>query len=117
MEDEFDGDTPLDEGSEELEALGDHLILELAGPEEDRTPSGLLIPKSASQPPNGYARFRVLAAGPFCSEDRVSEFPEPSVGPGDLVLAPTGDLGLYREGGITYFIATFEQIAAVIRGG
>lgn len=102
---------------EQLEALGDHVILEEVEAAENRTPSGLLIPASALQPKNGYRRYRVLAVGPYCSDDRISEFPEPSIQPGDIVVAPSDELGSYREGGQTLYIAQYEAIAAVIREG
>ena len=111
LEEEFELDT------QELEALTDHLILEAMDNEDDRTPSGLVIPKSAAIPKNGFRRYRVLAAGPYCTDDRTSEFPEPLVEPGDVVLAPADEIGVYREGGITYYICNFDMIAAVIRNG
>jgi len=114
IEDDFED--PIDPmGGEWLEALSDHLVLEVINEGEDRTPSGLLIPKSAAQPKQGYRRFRVLAAGPMCTDDRVSEFPEQSVEPGDTVLAPIDELGYYREAGHVYYVAHYEMIAAVIR--
>ena len=114
MNDEF---SEAENGGEWLEALGDHLILETFEADDDRTPSGLLIPASAQQSSSGYRRFRVLAAGPLCSEDRLSEIPEPGVQPGDIVLAPVEELGVYRESGQTYYICHYELVAAVIREG
>ncbi len=105
---------PLGPG-EELEALGDHLLLEALGIEEERTPTGLVLPQSALPPSNGYRRFRVLAVGPLCSDEQTAEIPEPTVGPGDIVIAPTTELGLYREAGLTYYIARYDELAAVIR--
>lgn len=106
---------PDGENRESLEAVGDHLILEAADAEENRTPSGLVIPASAAKTDNGYHRFRVLAVGPACNEDRVGELNETPIHPGDLVLAPADELGIYRENGQTYYIAHYDLIAAVIR--
>lgn len=111
---EPDDHPPLGPG-EQLEALGDHLLLEAFGGEEERTPTGLVLPQSALPPANGYRRFRVLAVGPLCSDDRTSEIPETTLGPGDIVVAPAAELGLYREAGLTYYIARYDEIAAVIR--
>lgn len=121
----IDPDDPADpllsdygaEPGEQLDALGDHLILEIDTGNEDRTPSGLVLPKTAAPPANSYRRFRVLAVGPMCTEDRLSEIPEPELGPGDLVIAPLDELGLYREGGVTYYIGRYDMIAAIIRRG
>lgn len=115
MEDEFDsGDAQI---GESLEALSDHVILEPSEQDENRTPSGLYIPASAASSQHGYQRFRVLAVGPMCTDDRLSEFPEPNIEPGDAVLAPLDELRPYRESGQTYYIAHYEMIAAVIRKG
>jgi co-chaperonin GroES (HSP10) len=115
MNDGHDPHPPETRASEALVALGDHLILEDFEPREDRTPSGLLIPKSAVQPENGYRRFRVIAVGPLCSDDRTAEIPEPEIHPGDIVLAPSGELGTYRESGHTYYVAQYNLIAAIIQ--
>ena len=104
-----------DDDHESLEALSDHLILESAIDNESRTPSGLLIPASAAKQDNGFQRFRVIAAGPVCNDERVADLGNPTIEPGDLVLAPADDLGIYRESGQTYYIASYDMIAAVIR--
>lgn len=98
-----------------IEALGDHVILEDCDPQEKRTPSGLVIPANVSLPKGSYKRYRVIAVGPFCSEDRMSEFPEPALKAGDIVLAPAEELGIYREGRNVYYIARYEHLAAVFR--
>jgi len=104
-----------EEGSLWIEALGDHVILEEFEPGENRTPSGLVIPANVSHPKGSYKKFRVIAVGPLCSEDRLSEFPEPSLKVGDIVLAPVDELGTYRDGKNLYYIAHYELLAAVLR--
>lgn len=107
---------PDDGNRESLEAVGDHLILEATDADENRTPSGLVIPASAAKADNGYQRFRVLAVGPDCNDSQVGDVVDPPIHPGDLVLAPVDELGIYRENGQTYYIAHYDLIAAVIRG-
>jgi co-chaperonin GroES (HSP10) len=104
-----------EEGSPWIEALGDHVILEECDPGENRTPSGLVIPANVSLPKGSYKRFRVIAVGPLCSDDRLSEFPEPSLRVGEIVLAPVDELGTYRDGKNLYYIAHYELLAAVMR--
>lgn len=108
----------IPEGSnrESLEALSDHLILEASDhASESRTPSGLLIPASAAKVENGYQRYRVIAVGPMVGDERVGGLGESPIQPGDLVLAPASELGVYRENGQSYYIAHYDLIAAVIR--
>ena len=106
----------IPEHREWLEALTDHVILEATDDEENRTPSGLVVPASAARAENGYQRFRVIAVGPMVGEDRLAGEPDDvQVEPGDLVLAPMSELGLYREAGQTYYITRYDMIAAVIR--
>lgn len=104
-----------EETSPWIEALGDHVILEEYDPGENRTPTGLVIPANVSLPKGAYKRFRVVAVGPLCSDDRLSEYPEPSLHVGDIVLAPVDDLGTYRDGKNLYYIAHYELVAAVLR--
>lgn len=47
-------------------------------------------------------------------DERVGCLNEPPIEPGDLVLTPADELGVYRENGQSYYIAHHDLIAAVI---
>lgn len=98
-----------------IDALGDWVILEALGHTEDQTPSGLLIPASASRNGSLYQKFRVVSAGIDCTEDRMAEIPDPALAPGDLVFAIADDTGVLRYNGTEYRICRFDAIAAIVR--
>jgi len=104
-----------EESSPWLEALGSYVILESVEPKEQKTVTGLVIPPTAQPPKGAYGKYRVVAVGPLCSEDRISEFPDPSLSPGDLVLAPVDEVKIYREGNRVFYIVDYELIAAIVR--
>lgn len=98
-----------------IEALADWVILEALASNEDHTPSGLLIPASASKSGEIYQKFRVVSAGPEVTEDRISEFPDPALLSGDVVFVILDDTGMLRYSGIEYRICRYDHIAAIVR--
>jgi len=98
-----------------IEALADWVVLEALASNEDTTPSGLLIPASASKAPNLYQKFRVVSAGPEVTEDRISEYPDPALLPGDVVFVILDETGALRYGGVEYRICRYDHIAAIVR--
>lgn len=98
-----------------LEALSDWVILEALGATEDQTPSGLVIPQSASKNEALYQKYRVVTAGAECTEDRLSELPDLALQPGDVVFTLSENCGLLRFNGTDYRICRFDSIAAIVR--
>lgn len=98
-----------------LDSLADWLLLEALGSSEDQTPSGLLIPATASKNTDVYQKFRIVSAGAECTEDRISELPDPAVGPGDIVFVVPENTGMLRYDGVEYRVCRFEAVVAVVR--
>ncbi len=97
--------------------LTDHIILEPLEQKESRSSGGILIPVTAAGPSNKYVQFRVIAAGPHCSEEKFSEFPRPSISAGQTVLVPTEKALSCRVEGREYYIARYGDVAAVVDRG
>lgn len=98
----------------EIHALGDYVILEPLEDGESRTPSGLLIPATVTKSEKLYHRYRVVSVGPDCTDDHMSEIPESSLYPGDIVLVSPQSTGQCHLGGREYGITTYDQVAAVL---
>ena len=98
-----------------IDALTDWVILEALGGTQDKTPSGLLIPSTATKSEDIYQQYRVVAAGPDCVEDRMSELADPALVPGDVVFAAPNMTGLLRYNGSDYRVCRYEQLAGIVR--
>lgn len=95
-------------------ALTDHVILEALEERESRSAGGILIPATLAAQTNKYVRFRVVAAGPQCSEEKFADIPRPAVAPGQIVLVPTDKAVPCRVEGKEYFVTRYPEIAAIV---